>query len=77
MIVTPSTGVLALPAQIAGTEGNVTRGVPPAYSAYTYGEPWPYVTFSELAPLAETFGRTIDWAVEQGLVTRPLPGRPR
>lgn len=27
-------------------------------------------------PLSETFRRTIDWAREQGLVTRPLPGGP-
>ena len=26
-------------------------------------------------PLADTFTRTIDWAVAEGLVTRPLPGR--
>ncbi len=26
--------------------------------------------------VASTFRRTIDWAVEEGLVTRPLPGRP-
>jgi dihydroflavonol-4-reductase len=26
-------------------------------------------------PIAETFARTIDWAVAEGLVTRPLPGR--
>ena len=26
-------------------------------------------------PLADTFARTIDWAVAEGLVTRPLPGR--
>jgi dihydroflavonol-4-reductase len=28
-------------------------------------------------PVADTFRRTIDWAVDEGLVTRPLPGRPR
>jgi dihydroflavonol-4-reductase len=28
-------------------------------------------------PVAETFARTIDWAVAEGLVTRPLPGRGR
>jgi len=26
-------------------------------------------------PLADTLTRTIDWAVAEGLVTRPLPGR--
>jgi dihydroflavonol-4-reductase len=26
-------------------------------------------------PIAETFARTIDWAVAEGLVSRPLPGR--
>ena len=26
-------------------------------------------------PVAETFARTIDWAVAEGLVTRPLPAR--
>ena len=26
-------------------------------------------------PVADTFRRTIDWAVAEGLVTRPLPGR--
>ena len=26
-------------------------------------------------PVADTFGRTIDWAVAEGLVTRPLPAR--
>ena len=29
----------------------------------------------EYTPLADTFSRTIDWAVAEGLVTRPLPGR--
>ena len=28
-------------------------------------------------PLPDTFRRTIDWAVAEGLVTRPLPGRTR
>jgi dihydroflavonol-4-reductase len=28
-------------------------------------------------PAAETFRRTIDWAVAEGLVTRPLPSRSR
>lgn len=28
-------------------------------------------------PVADTFGRTIDWAVAEGLVTRPLPARRR
>jgi dihydroflavonol-4-reductase len=28
-------------------------------------------------PLPDTFRRTIDWAVAEGLVTRPLPGRGR
>jgi len=27
----------------------------------------------EYTPVADTFGRTIDWAVSEGLVTRPLP----
>lgn len=27
-------------------------------------------------PVSETFRRTIEWAVAEGLVTRPLPGRP-
>jgi hypothetical protein len=27
-------------------------------------------------PLRETFGSTVRWAVEQGLVTRPLPRTP-
>lgn len=29
----------------------------------------------DYTPLADTFVRTIDWAVAEGLVTRPLPGR--
>jgi dihydroflavonol-4-reductase len=29
----------------------------------------------DYTPLGETFGRTIDWAVAEGLVTRPLPRR--
>jgi dihydroflavonol-4-reductase len=29
----------------------------------------------EYTSLADTFSRTIDWAVAEGLVTRPLPGR--
>jgi dihydroflavonol-4-reductase len=29
------------------------------------------------APAADTFRRTIEWAVAEGLVTRPLPGLPR
>jgi dihydroflavonol-4-reductase len=29
----------------------------------------------DYTPLADTFSRTIDWAVAEGLVTRPLPGR--
>jgi dihydroflavonol-4-reductase len=29
----------------------------------------------EYTPVAETFARTIAWAVSEGLVTRPLPGR--
>ncbi|HET8953700.1 MAG TPA: NAD-dependent epimerase/dehydratase family protein [Solirubrobacteraceae bacterium] len=29
----------------------------------------------DYTPLAETFARTMDWAVAEGLVTRPLPGR--
>jgi dihydroflavonol-4-reductase len=28
----------------------------------------------EYTPVAETFARTIEWAVAEGLVTRPLPG---
>jgi hypothetical protein len=28
-------------------------------------------------PLPDTFARTIDWAVAEGLVTRELPGRAR
>ena len=28
-------------------------------------------------PVADTFARTIEWAVAEGLVTRPLPARPR
>jgi dihydroflavonol-4-reductase len=28
----------------------------------------------EYTPVAETFGRTISWAVAEGLVKRPLPG---
>jgi dihydroflavonol-4-reductase len=28
-------------------------------------------------PVADTFSRTIDWALDEGLVTRPLPNRPR
>jgi dihydroflavonol-4-reductase len=28
----------------------------------------------EYAPVAETFARTIEWAVAEGLITRPLPG---
>ena len=28
-------------------------------------------------PVADTFSRTIDWALDEGLVTRPLPKRPR
>jgi dihydroflavonol-4-reductase len=31
----------------------------------------------EYTPVAETFARTIEWAVAEGLVTRPLPGAPR
>jgi dihydroflavonol-4-reductase len=31
----------------------------------------------EYTPVAETFARTIEWAVAEGLVTRPLPGVPR
>jgi dihydroflavonol-4-reductase len=31
----------------------------------------------EYTPVAETFRRTIEWAVEAGLVTRPLPGGAR
>ena len=30
----------------------------------------------EYTPVAETFRRTIDWAVAEGLVTRPLPRQP-
>jgi dihydroflavonol-4-reductase len=29
----------------------------------------------EYTPVADTFARTIEWAVAEGLVTRPLPGR--
>ena len=29
----------------------------------------------EYTPVADTFARTIDWAVAEGLVTRPLPAR--
>jgi len=29
------------------------------------------------APAADTLRRTIEWAVAEGLVTRPLPGLPR
>ena len=29
----------------------------------------------DYTPVADTFARTIDWAVAEGLVTRPLPGR--
>jgi dihydroflavonol-4-reductase len=29
----------------------------------------------DYTPLADTFLRTIDWAVAEGLVTRPLPQR--
>jgi dihydroflavonol-4-reductase len=28
----------------------------------------------EYTPVADTFARTIEWAVAEGLVTRPLPG---
>jgi dihydroflavonol-4-reductase len=28
----------------------------------------------EYTPVRETFARTIEWAVAEGLVTRPLPG---
>jgi dihydroflavonol-4-reductase len=31
----------------------------------------------EYTPVAETFARTIEWAVAEGHVTRPLPGVPR
>jgi dihydroflavonol-4-reductase len=31
----------------------------------------------EYTPVAETFARTIEWAVAEGLVTRPLPGAQR
>jgi dihydroflavonol-4-reductase len=31
----------------------------------------------DYTPLPETFRRTIEWAVAEGLVTRPLPGRSR
>ena len=31
----------------------------------------------EYTPVADTFARTIEWAVAEGLVTRPLPARPR
>jgi dihydroflavonol-4-reductase len=29
----------------------------------------------EYTPVADTFARTIEWAVAEGLVTRPLPGK--
>jgi dihydroflavonol-4-reductase len=28
----------------------------------------------DYTPVADTFARTIEWAVAEGLVTRPLPG---
>jgi dihydroflavonol-4-reductase len=31
----------------------------------------------DYTPIADTFARTIEWAVAQGLVTRPLPGAQR
>jgi dihydroflavonol-4-reductase len=31
----------------------------------------------EYTPVADTFARTIEWAAAEGLVTRPLPARPR
>jgi dihydroflavonol-4-reductase len=30
----------------------------------------------DYTPVADTFARTIEWAVAEGLVTRPLPGPP-
>ena len=31
----------------------------------------------DYTPVADTFARTIEWAVAEGLVTRPLPGAPQ
>src|SRR4029453_2139530 len=31
----------------------------------------------DYTPIADTFARTIEWALAQGLVTRPLPGAQR
>ena len=31
----------------------------------------------DYTPVADTFARTIEWAVAEGLVTRPLPGAQR
>jgi dihydroflavonol-4-reductase len=31
----------------------------------------------DYTPVADTFARTIEWAVAEGLVTKPLPGAQR